>query len=88
MPTLTLTEKGQFTVNKQLQRHIGVKPGDKIEVDLMPDGTLRVGPVRRTGKIEDFFGSLKGKSKKSLTIDEINKVIENAWAGKHKDAGE
>ena len=81
MATLTVTTRGQVTFRKDVMRHLGVKPGGKIELDLLPDGRGVVRAARPTGKIEDFFGVLAGKTKKVATIEEINEAIERGWAG-------
>ncbi len=33
MNTLTITAKGQVTLRKDLLRHLGVEPGEKIEIN-------------------------------------------------------
>lgn len=81
MAKLTVTARGQVTFRKEVMRHLGVKPGGKIELDLLPDGQGLVRASRRTGKIEDFFGVLAGKTKKVATLEEINEAIERGWAG-------
>lgn len=79
MTRLTLTSKGQVTIRKEVLSHLGVKPGDKVEVDLQPDGSaiLRAAPK---GDIRDVFGMLQQADGKSLTIEEINDVIADGWA--------
>jgi len=81
MNRLTVTARGQVTFRKEVMRHLGVKPGGQIELDLLPDGRGVIRAARRTGKIEDFFGVLAGKTKKVATIEEINEAIERGWAG-------
>lgn len=34
MTTLTVTARGQATFRKQAPRHLGIKPGDKIELEI------------------------------------------------------
>lgn len=77
MPTLTITAKGQITLNKALLRHLGLKPGDKLEIGEHPNRRLSVEPVEsvRTGRMEDAFGMLSRPGLKALTIDEINDAI-------------
>jgi antitoxin PrlF len=81
MPTLTVTAKGQITLRRELLRHLGVRPGDKIEVELLPEGgaTLRAGKPK--GSIEAFFGSLHRPGEPAKSIEEINDAIERGWAG-------
>ena len=38
MATLTVTARGQVTFRKEVLQHLGIKPGEKIELDLVPDG--------------------------------------------------
>lgn len=82
MATLTVTQRGQVTFRKQVMEHLGVKPGDKIELDLLPDGRGLIRAARPTGKIQDFFGILAGKTKKVATIEEINEAAAAGWAGR------
>jgi bifunctional DNA-binding transcriptional regulator/antitoxin component of YhaV-PrlF toxin-antitoxin module len=77
---LKLTARGQVTLRKEVQRHFGVKPGEKIELELLPGGKGVVKAARKKGSIDDFIGCLAGKSKVKLTVDEINQAIEKAGA--------
>lgn len=38
MTTLSVTVRGQVTFRKEVLRHLGVEPGGKIELELLPDG--------------------------------------------------
>jgi bifunctional DNA-binding transcriptional regulator/antitoxin component of YhaV-PrlF toxin-antitoxin module len=81
MATLTVTQRGQVTFRKKVMEHLGVKPGGKIELDLLPDGRGVIRAARPTGKIENFIGMLAGKTKKVATIEEINEAAAAGWAG-------
>jgi AbrB family looped-hinge helix DNA binding protein len=80
MSELTVTAKGQVTLRKDLLQHLGVRPGDKIAVDKLPDGRIEVKAARPTGAISDVFDLLKRKKGPSLSIDEINAVAARGWA--------
>ena len=82
MDTLTVTAKGQVTLRKELLRHLGVQPGEKIAFDMLPDGRLEVRAARTTGNISDVFGSLQRAAAQSLSIDDINEIAARGWAGK------
>ena len=82
MATLTVTAKGQITLKQELLRHLNVKPGQKVEVEKLPDGGLKVRPAAATGSIENFIGSLEQKDGPRFTIAQIKKFTEEAWAGK------
>lgn len=81
MATLTVTARGQVTFRKRVMEHLGVKPGGKIELDLLPDGRGVIRAARPTGKIQDFFGILAGKTKKVATLEEINEAAAAGWGG-------
>ena len=82
MTTLTVTARGQVTLRKEVLQHLGIKPGEKIELDLLPDGRGMIKAARPTGTIEGFVGLLAGRTKKVATIEEINEAAEQGWAGK------
>jgi bifunctional DNA-binding transcriptional regulator/antitoxin component of YhaV-PrlF toxin-antitoxin module len=81
MTRLTVTARGQVTFRKSVMRHLGVKPGEKIELDLLPDGRGIIRAAKPTGTIDDFIGFLAGKTKKVATIEEINEAAADGWAG-------
>jgi bifunctional DNA-binding transcriptional regulator/antitoxin component of YhaV-PrlF toxin-antitoxin module len=81
MATLTVTAKGQITLKQELLRHLNVTPGQKVEVEKLPDGRLVVAPATPTGSIDEFIGSLAKKDGIKLTIEEIKEITERAWAG-------
>jgi antitoxin PrlF len=41
MGTLTVTTKGHVTFRKNLLKHLGARPGEKITVDKLPMAELR-----------------------------------------------
>lgn len=84
MATLTITARGQVTLRKKVLEHLGIKPGDKMELELLPDGRGMIRAARRKGKIEDFFGFLAGYTDKVATIEEINEAAARGWAGQVK----
>lgn len=80
MTTLTVTAKGQVTLRKDLLRHLGIGPGDQVEVTVRP-GELAFTATRKTGKISDAFGMLHRENGPGFTIEEINETIAKGWAG-------
>jgi antitoxin PrlF len=81
MTTLTITAKGQITLKQELLRHLNVRPGEKIQAEKLPDGRIVVHAANPTGTIADFSGCLAGKTTRKLTIDEINEITAESWAG-------
>ena len=81
MGTLTVTAKGQVTLKQDVLKHLGVRPGDRITVDMLPHGRIEVRAERPTGNIVDVFGMLKQVDGPHLTIDEMNDIIARGWAG-------
>jgi len=82
MTTLTVTARGQVTFRKEVLQHLGIKPGEKIELDLLPDGRGMLKAARPIGTIDGFVGLLAGRTKKVATIGEINAATAQGWASK------
>lgn len=81
MTTLTVTAKGQITLRKEVLRHLGVAPGQKVEAEMLPDGRLELRAAQPKGSIDDVIGCLYRPGTKPLTIEEIKELTEKAWAG-------
>jgi bifunctional DNA-binding transcriptional regulator/antitoxin component of YhaV-PrlF toxin-antitoxin module len=82
MITLTVTAKGQVTLRKDLLQHLGVEPGQKIEISALPGGRIEVKAARPAGTIDRFIGLLAGKTGKVATIEEMNEAAASGWAGR------
>ncbi len=81
MTTLTVTTRGQVTFRKDVLQHLGIKPGEKVELNLLPDGKAELKAATPSESIDGFLGLLAGKSKKVATIEEINAAASAGWAG-------
>jgi bifunctional DNA-binding transcriptional regulator/antitoxin component of YhaV-PrlF toxin-antitoxin module len=82
MNTLTITAKGQVTFRKDLLSHLGVQPGEKVTVDMLPGGRIEVKAAEPRGRISDVFGLLKRENVRALSIEEMNEITAAGWAGK------
>ena len=59
MAIVSTTSRGQVTLRKEIFQHVGVRPGEKLEIELLPGGEFRGRAVRKKGKIEDVCGMLQ-----------------------------
>lgn len=82
MASLTVTARGQVTLRKDVLQHLGIKPGEKMELEKLPGGQVALRAERPQGTIDDFIGLLAGKSKKVATLDEIQNAAAEGWAGR------
>ncbi|MGH7102102.1 MAG: AbrB/MazE/SpoVT family DNA-binding domain-containing protein [Acetobacteraceae bacterium] len=81
MAILTTTSRGQVTFRKDVLQHLGIRPGEKIELQKLPGGRVAIKAARPAGTIEGFLGLLAGKSGKIATIEEISDAAAAGWAG-------
>ncbi len=81
MITLTVTARGRVTLRRDVLQHLGIRPGEKIELEKLPDGRVALKAARPAGVIDGFLGLLAGKTGKAATLDEINDATEAGWAG-------
>jgi bifunctional DNA-binding transcriptional regulator/antitoxin component of YhaV-PrlF toxin-antitoxin module len=80
--TLRVTAKGQVTLRRELLRHLGIAPGDRVAVDLLPDGRAELRAAKPAGSIGKFIGSLQRPGVRVLSIDDISDAAAEGWAGK------
>lgn len=80
MSTLTITAKGQITLRQDLLKHLGIGPGQKVEVEKLPDGRITF-KAASVGTMSNFFGCLAQTAGPVLSIDEMNRIAADGWAG-------
>jgi bifunctional DNA-binding transcriptional regulator/antitoxin component of YhaV-PrlF toxin-antitoxin module len=82
MTTLTVTARGQVTFRREVLQHLGIKPGEKIELQLLPDGRALLRAASPSGSIDVFVGLLAGRSQKVASTEEISAAATQGWAGR------
>ena len=82
MATLSVTVRGQVTFRKEVLQHLGIQPGDKIELDFLPGGKGLLQAAKPAQSIQGFVGLLAAKTKKVATLEEIDQASAQGWAGK------
>ena len=81
MTTLTVTSRGQVTFRKDVLKHLGIQPGQKIRLDLLPDGRAQLSAEQPTGAWRDLKGFLSGRTNGArLSIEEIAALTAEAGA--------
>lgn len=81
MTTLSITARGQVTFRKDVLKHLGIQPGGKIRLDLLPDGRAELRADQGEGSWRDLQGMLKGKGNGArLSIEDLNEAIADAGA--------
>ena len=81
MGTLTVTAKRQER-RILLAASSGVQPGEKVDVEKLPDGRIE---VKAALIFRQDFGCLRFPEKgggPTLSIEEINRIAADGWAGK------
>jgi hypothetical protein len=69
------------TFRKDILKHLGVQPGGKIHLDLLPDGRAELTAERPTRPFRELHGFLKGKTNGArLSIDDIGEAIAESGA--------
>jgi len=79
MIEMTLTAKSQFTFNKSILEHLGVKAGEKIAIRKLPDGSISISASKKNRNIMELAGSLKGKTNVQMSIEEMNECIASGY---------
>ena len=72
MAIATMTTKGQITIPKEIRDALHIQPGDRVDFDLLGDGTAKILPMNV--KLEDLIGILKYDGP-PVTIEQMNDAI-------------
>jgi len=76
MSFATITSKGQVTLPKDVRDRLNLKAGDRLSIEVMPDGTFTARPAPRS--VMDIIGILVRPGQKPLTVEEMNEAIGKA----------
>jgi antitoxin PrlF len=63
MILLTVTERGQVTIRKEVLKHLGIKPGDKIELDLLPERKVVLQSPSLKARLMILWGASQERTK-------------------------
>jgi bifunctional DNA-binding transcriptional regulator/antitoxin component of YhaV-PrlF toxin-antitoxin module len=75
---ITLSGRGQFTLNKGFLEHLGLKPGEQVSINKMPDGKLEISAKKdkwTACQAQAYFRTLFAGNKIHASIDEMNAAI-------------
>ena len=83
MATAKITSKGQTTIPKSVRDSLHLKPGDKVEFVVQPNGTALMVP--KTRRLADLKGFLP-RPERGLTIEEMNAGVRRHLTRKYRRA--
>lgn len=69
MSLATLTSKGQVTIPIDVREALDLRPQDKVNFTVLPDGTVILRAKKRA--LEDMAGMLEAPAGSSVTTDEM-----------------
>jgi AbrB family looped-hinge helix DNA binding protein len=72
---LTVTAKGQVTLRQAVLDHLGVKPGDKVGVSLLPDGRVELLPTAAGHDLSSVRGALRRKVQRRVSLRNMQDAI-------------
>lgn len=78
---LSVTAKGQVTLKRAVLEHLGVRPGQKVGVTLLPNGRVELRTTQAVRDISSVYGILKREGQPTLTLEEMQDAIEAGACG-------
>lgn len=72
---LTITAKGQVTLRRSVLDHLGVKPGEKVSVSLLPDGRVEIGAAAGGHDLRSARGILRRDRQRPVSLEEMQDAI-------------
>jgi bifunctional DNA-binding transcriptional regulator/antitoxin component of YhaV-PrlF toxin-antitoxin module len=73
---LTVTTKGQVTLRQAVQDHLGIRPGAKVSVSMLPDGRVELASVSAGHDLRDVRGMLRRRRQHPVALEEMREAIE------------
>jgi antitoxin PrlF len=73
-----ITVKGQATIPKEIRKHLGLKPGDRLKFFLHPDGTVVLLPKLSARSLR---GMVRSRRRRPVTIDQMTKAAAEGASG-------
>lgn len=74
--TLKVTAKGQVTLRREVLRHLGIAPGDRVDITLLPDGKAEIAHTATGDDIRALRGALRRPDQAPVTLDDMRAAIE------------
>jgi hypothetical protein len=71
----------EISLGKNLLKHLGVEPGEKVAVNRFSDGGIELKGAGPGGRISDVFNMLKRDGGPSLSIEQMNEISARSWSG-------
>ena len=73
---LTITAKGQVTLRRSLLEHLGVRPGDKVGISLLPDGRVEIVAAKAGHDLQSLYGAAHRPGRTPVSLAEMEEAIE------------
>lgn len=73
---LTITAKGQVTLRQAVLEHLGIKPGRKVGVSLLPDGRVELRAAGAAHDVGQLRGTLRRDRTRPVSLGEMQEAIE------------
>ncbi len=73
---LTITAKGQVTLRQSVLKHLGIKPGHKVDVSLLPNGRVELRAAGTAPNIKDLRGALRRPGQATVSLEDMQAAIE------------
>lgn len=80
MTKLTINAEGQVLLSRDMLDHLGLHSGGIVVARKLPNGRIELKAAHRKGTIADLFDLLKRDGRRSLSIDQLNKIAARGWA--------
>ena len=75
---LTVTTKGQVTLRQSVLEHLKVRPGQQVDVSLLPDGRVEIKSSTAGQDIRRLRGMLRRPGQRPVSLRAMQEAIETS----------
>lgn len=76
MSSSRLSTKGQIVIPLEIRRHMGLRPGDRIDFVVADDGSVALRPALLD--VRDLRGLLRRAEAEPVSVEAMDEAIRNA----------
>lgn len=84
MVRLKVTAKGQITLKREVLDHLGIRPGDEVEVNLQSRREATLHPISGKLPIQAVFGMFENTTGKSYSLDDLDEAVAESYTKRAK----
>ncbi len=74
---VTVTTEGQVGLDQAILDHLGVQPGERLELILKPNGRVELHSISKKRSLREVYGILVRENATPVSLEDMQRAIED-----------